>query len=176
MSNVFRGIVLFNLVLVAFLVYQNFSDSDKIAVVRTPEVLSRYNGMLEVEALLKEKENTYLSQLDTLRLLYGKAHEELTANSGQLGKSEKEKLQKLVNKRKEDYLEYQQVIENKYTNDQEKFTEGVLNQVNEYIKNYAEKNELKVVIGSNITGNVLYGHPDIDITEDIISGLNENYN
>jgi outer membrane protein len=175
MNRFFKGLLLINVLLTLTLGILYFSQKQEIAIVRTPEVLSRYNGMLEAEALLKEKENGYLSQLDTLRVLYNKEVESLNISKKKLNPKQVRGAEERIELRKQDYLRYQDVVDNRFKEDQEKITEGVLNQVNEYIKKYAEEHHLKIVIGSNITGNVLYGQPDIDITEDIINGLNEAY-
>jgi outer membrane protein len=164
-----------NLVLTIVLGVLFFTKTNDIALVRTPEVLARYQGMIEANALLKEKENEYLSRLDTLRVLYNREVNELSVNRDRLSKKEITRRERKVEQRHQDYLQYQGVVDKKYNEDQEKITAGAINQVNDFIRAYAEKHKLKVVIGSNITGNVLYGHPDLDITEDIIQGLNDSY-
>ncbi len=175
MNSIFRVLFILNLALTITLGIFHFSQRQKIALVRTPEVLSRYNGMLEAEALLKEKKNEYLSRLDTLKVLYNRELESLSTQRNKLSKREITLREERIEQRHQDYIRYQEIADNKFSEDQKNITEGAINQVNDYIKAYAEEHKLKVVIGSNITGNVLYGHPDLDITEDIIKGLNGAY-
>ena len=172
----FKLLIGVNFIFFLTLAFFTFKKSEPIAVVRTGEVLSRFNGMIEAEALLKEKERRYQSELDTLQLLYSKDLNKLQQLSGNKGSlSDRLNLEKSTESRYQDLVRYKSVVEEKFEEDKEAITAGALNQVNEFIQKYAEENKIKIVIGANITGNVLYGEDEIDITEEIIKGLNSSY-
>lgn len=53
--------------------------------------------------------------------------------------------------------------------------QGVLNQINDYIKKYAEENNYTLILGTTNDGNLLFGNKGIDVTEDILTELNNEY-
>lgn len=56
-----------------------------------------------------------------------------------------------------------------------KYTRGVLNQLNETIRIYAEEHDLDLVLGVTDDGSILYGSKALDITDDLIKLLNSTY-
>jgi outer membrane protein len=128
--------------------------------------------MKEAQNLISQQQAVYIGRLDTLELLYNQAVNTYTERQDKFSKSEKQNLESLISKSQEDYAEYQQVAQNKIDEYTEKITQGVLNQVNDAVKVYAEKNNFDIVIGSNLTGNILYAKEQTDITTDIIDLLN----
>ena len=59
--------------------------------------------------------------------------------------------------------------------DQHELLQGALNQINEFVAQYAEANSYDVVLGTTAGGNVLYGAEYVDITDEVIEGLNASY-
>jgi outer membrane protein len=54
-------------------------------------------------------------------------------------------------------------------------TEGVLNQVNSFIEEYSKNKGYDLVIGTTTSGNLLYAREYMDITDEVLKALNENY-
>ena len=53
--------------------------------------------------------------------------------------------------------------------------EGVLNQVNSFVQDYGRKKGYDVIFGTTLSGNILYGKEVIDITNEVVEGLNQTY-
>jgi outer membrane protein len=54
-------------------------------------------------------------------------------------------------------------------------TQKVLNQINSFVKVYAQKNGYKLIIGTTEDGNLMYADETLDITDDVLSELNIKY-
>lgn len=53
--------------------------------------------------------------------------------------------------------------------------QGVLNQINDFIKKYSEKHHYTLVFGTTNDGNLLFGNKGVDITEGVLEELNTEY-
>jgi outer membrane protein len=66
---------------------------------------------------------------------------------------------------------YQQSLQKvSQTADQE-----LLSDVNAYIKRFGETNKYELIFGATESGNVVYAAPANDLTQEIIEGLNQQY-
>ena len=76
---------------------------------------------------------------------------------------------------REELFSYKENVESISKEEEEKLSQGALNQINSYVEKYSKKHHIDLVIGVTSFSNVLYGNESIDITEDILDGLNKNY-
>ena len=70
---------------------------------------------------------------------------------------------------------YKARVEEQAAAKNEEIMQGVLNQINEYIAQYAEAEGYDIVLGTTTSGNILHSVDRCDITDNIIAGLNEQY-
>ena len=63
----------------------------------------------------------------------------------------------------------------KANDEHRKLTAGIVNQFNTYVEKYAKDEGYDVVLGATLSGNILYAKDAIDITPQLIEGLNDTY-
>jgi len=80
-----------------------------------------------------------------------------------------------LGKKQQNFRMYQQSLEQELANDQNKLTEALYGRITTFLKKYSEGSGLQVVLKFDQTSDVLFGGPGIDISQDVIKGLNENY-
>lgn len=68
--------------------------------------------------------------------------------------------------------QYNQKFQEKST----RYTQEVNDRLNVFIEKYSEKNGYDFILGSNGQGNVMYAIKDKNITEDLITFINSEYN
>jgi outer membrane protein len=51
----------------------------------------------------------------------------------------------------------------------------VINAIMEYLKKNSSQLNYKYVLGTSFGGNILYANDSLDITKNIVTGLNANY-
>ena len=59
--------------------------------------------------------------------------------------------------------------------EEEKLLKGVLNQVNAFVEEYAAEEGFDLVLGTTLSGSILYGTTGIDITEQVLQAMNQQY-
>lgn len=77
--------------------------------------------------------------------------------------------------KKEKFFEVKQQFEDDNQQMQENYNKQVLTQINQYVKDYAEKNDWDMIFGADGTGTIMYAEENIEITSDVIVYINNKY-
>ncbi len=162
-------------ILISGLAFYQSSRSPKVAYIRSADMIYSYDGMKEAQKNFQDKMQAWQSNVDTLRLElernFGKYNNEI----GRLSMKEKAERQELLNRQQKNYTQYTQAISQKSKTEEQKMTEGVLNQVNSFVEEYSKAKGYDLVIGTTTSGNLLYAKEYMDITDEVLKALNENY-
>ncbi|SNT14394.1 Outer membrane protein (OmpH-like) [Ekhidna lutea] len=127
---------------------------------RNNVLIENYKGIEEIREYHFQQLQAQNQKLDSLTNLYAKAKE---SNSKELKVLESE------------LISTQVWINNNRNLLENPLFQGALEQINSYIAEYSERNNLDLVLGSNLEGNIMYGRKELDITEEILEGLNKAY-
>ena len=150
----------------------------KIAYVNTDSLMAKYQYALDLEKQLKDfkaaKEKSYKQQTlqwqkDYQAYVQG-GGEKMTLSQQQAKEKElTERQQKLMNLESE----YSQQIAEKTLTESEKMTNAVYNFIREY---NAANQQFDLIFAKSFSSSpILYGNEGMDITDEIIKGLNEEY-
>lgn len=165
-------ILIFCLVGMAGTLWVN-SRVPKIAFVKSVVVLEKYHGMIEAKALLATHVSKWKVEIDSLKQELIKIDYQL--KDAELTAREKSDLAVVYRNKKVEVNNHMAQIEALAAKEEENLTQGALNQINSSIKQYAEREGYDLIIGVTMSGNVLYGSDNVDVTEEIVSFLNANY-
>lgn len=159
-------------IVISVLIFFN-SRIPKVVYVKSLKVLEEYQGMKEarevLSAFIAEKDTQIDSLKENLREIGAQIE------SKNITSSEKKSLEEIYNNKQSEMNQYLIQLRDEAKQEEQKLTQGALNQVNSYIKVYAEQKGYDLVIGVTLSGNVLYGSEALDITDEIIEFLNNNY-
>jgi outer membrane protein len=72
-------------------------------------------------------------------------------------------------------MDYQQAMNTQAQQEDQKMTGEVLTQINAYLKKYGKAHGYKIVMAATEYGNIAYADESLDITADVLKGLNEEY-
>ena len=73
------------------------------------------------------------------------------------------------------YFSAEQSYNTKFSSLSTKYTTEVNERLNAYIKEYAETNGIRMILGTNGSGTLMYANEEDNITEDIIKFINSKY-
>jgi outer membrane protein len=173
-SNIAISISSIALVLIIYVVVKEHSEK-KIAYIRSSELVYGYLGMQDAHNKYEEKNSTWKSNADTLQHDFERSLAAYRAKEQKLSKVEKDREEKMLQAKKEQIIQYMQAVSNQSKEEDEKVTQAVLNQVNSFVEEYGKKNNYKIILGTTLSGNLLYGEEGIDITKEVLEELNKNY-
>jgi outer membrane protein len=72
-------------------------------------------------------------------------------------------------------LEYGKRAEEQMAAREQELSKNATDKINSFIEEYGKKNEYRLILGANGTGNVMYGTEGDDITDIILTELNTRY-
>lgn len=70
---------------------------------------------------------------------------------------------------------YRESVEKKIADDDKKVTLTIVNDINDYLKEYGRSHGFKIIFGANGAGTIMYADESADLTEDVLKGLNRQY-
>ncbi len=144
-----------------------------IAFVRSQDLVYGYDGMKEAHEKFKANTNQLQANLDTLKADYQRTVDNY--NAEEWSEEEKQKQQTLLQKQEQNIRQYAKAIEQRMQEEDEKITQAVLNQINSFIEEYGKEKGYTLILGTTVSGNILYGNEAEDITDDLLKALNKNY-
>jgi outer membrane protein len=84
-------------------------------------------------------------------------------------------LEELIDSKQQQYLDYEQAINNKISAADKQLTSKVLGKVNDYIRRYGKSNGYDIIMAATQYGNIVYAKDKMDITNEVLQGLNKGY-
>jgi outer membrane protein len=151
-----------------------FTKDQKVVYVDSSKLLNEYQGMKDARAAYQQKANAWKANIDTLAnevqqqiLKYEKEAASMTAKERQLS-------QELIRNKQKQFTEYQQAINTQAQQEDSKMTSAVVTQVNAFLRKYGETNRYEIILAT-ADGNLAYANESLDITEEVLDGLNREY-
>lgn len=96
------------------------------------------------------------------------------AQKGELSQAEGEAAQqKLIQKQQELELKRQNLA-SKFVKDQESFNKEIHDNLHKYIEEYNEEKGYDYILSYSRDGSILFANTDLDVTQDIIKGMNKS--
>ncbi len=176
-------------VAVAILYYLHFSPTSKtvagdstssvndlkIAYINSDSVLKYYEffnvNKEKLEAKGKKLDQDFRNRAQSLQ-------NDISAyqrNVGSMTIGQAKAVEEDLGKKQQNLQLYQRSLEQEIMTDQSKMNEELYSKITDYLKLYGEEKGLQVVLKYDPTSDLLYGGKTIDITQDVIKGLNESF-
>jgi outer membrane protein len=150
----------------------------KIAYINTDTLMAKYQYAKDLEKQLKDfktaKENSYKQQM----MQFQKDYEAYVKGGGEnMTLSQQQAKEKELTERQQKLMslegEYTQQIAEKTMTESEKMTNAVYNFIREY---NAQNQQFDIIFSKSFSSSpILYGNEGMDITDEIVKGLNEEY-
>lgn len=141
--------------------YYVHNELNKIVVVDVIQVFNEFRMKKELESSVEKELNMYSDRIDSLTSLY-----ELS-----IGNKDESRARVIG----EDIAYVKMETQRVYEISNKNINELVWKRLNPLIKEFAEKNSYRIVIGANGMGSVLYNKEVTDRTKDLISFINTRY-
>jgi outer membrane protein len=153
------------------------ADGNSIFYVQIDSVISNFNlakdltGELETkykssEAALQAKQESYQKDVNDYQY---------KAQRGLITRSDAQGLEQQLYAKQQDLVKLQQDLSAEINEKQAVMNRQVINAIMEYMKKNSAQYNYKYVLGTSFGGNILYANDSLDITKNIIQGLNTKY-
>ena len=188
LSLILNGILI---IAVAFLYYDEFADSDvedevssknelplenlNIAYVNSDTLLTNYNYYEEVSNRLDEKrlqlQQEYTRRAEGLQ----KQIEDYQRTMTNLTIAQARAVEEDLGRKRQNLLQYQETISQDLMREEAAITQELYEKVSSFLKTYGDSNNLQVVLTYSAGSGLLYANDALNITDQVISGLNLLY-
>lgn len=129
----------------------------------TGELESKYNAS---EAEFQSKQKAYQNDLNDYQY---------KAQRGLITRSEAQEIEQQLYTKQQSLLQLQQQLSTELGEKQTVMNRQVINAIMEFLKKNSQEFNYKYVLGTSFGGNILYANDSLDITTNIIQGLNADY-
>lgn len=147
----------------------------KIAYVLTDSLIAKYEFFIQKSGEITAKGKKFEGELSTR----ARGFEQEVANFQQTAASmtpnqARAKEEDLV-KKERNLMTYRDNLMQELSAEEAKLYSDVYDQIQEYLKNYAEENGLDMILSYTKGGAVWYSNNTLDITDKVIQGLNKKF-
>ncbi|HCW07480.1 MAG TPA: outer membrane chaperone Skp [Cytophagales bacterium] len=147
----------------------------KMAYINSDTVLKYYDYVKEMRTIYDAKNKRLDQDLKNRAQSLQNDIDSYQRNLSNLTIGQAKAVEEDLGKKQQNFRLYQQSVEQEVVNDQNKLTTELYTRITTFLKSYSEGSGLQVVFKFDPSSDVLYGDNAIDISQDVIKGLNEQY-
>ena len=147
----------------------------KIAYIKSDTVLKYYDYFKEQQDIFDAKRKRLEQDMQNRGQSLQNDINAYQRNVGNLTIGQAKAVEEDLAKKQQNFRLYQQSVEQEVVNDQARVQGELYGKITTFLKKYAEGTELQVVMKFDQASDVLFGGPGIDISQDVIKGLNAEY-
>jgi outer membrane protein len=155
--------------------YLRDSRNQKYVYIDSQKLVNGYRGMVEARRVYDSKLATWRANLDTLHSEAEKKIKEYEATGGRLSSREKKLMEELIQSKQDQFMKYQQLVSDNIKKEDDELTNGVVSKVNDFVKRYGKSNGYTIIMAATQYGNIIYADAEVDITDEVMKGLNAEY-
>lgn len=160
---------------VGYLFYSTHFKNEKIVYIDVNVLMADYEGMKDAKKDFEKKSKVWEANVDSLIANFQNELKVYEKERSKMTKKENELKQELLRNKQQQVGNYQKAIQKQSADEDTKLSQEVVNEVNAYIEEYGKNHHYKMIIGANSSGNMLYAQEGVDITQDVLKGLNADY-
>ncbi len=172
------GSLIFNIIVaigIVFLLFQYIFMNDKVGYIDSAKILNEYKGAGNAKKTYDIKAKRWQSNIDTLTNEVQKAIKEYEKGLNSMSSKEQQLSKQLIATKQKQLAEYQKAIQENANLENSKLLQGVVSQVNAFLLKYGKEHNYKLILIANQSGTIAYAREGLDITNDVIQELNEEY-
>ena len=176
MKNTGNIALIISIVTIIIVGYSQFIiPSKKIGIVHMEELVYSYQGMKDATEKYNIKMTAWSEKIDSLENTLKSLYNDIKLDSINGDKNKLIKDQQQFYFLQKSYYEYKQNITQKAQQNDEEMTTGVINQLKEHMKTYAQKEGYDLIISNTQLQNVGYVTEQMDVTKQVLDYANNKY-
>ena len=191
MKNILLGFNILLLALVGYLYYLHYNDTkpnhhtvnsskssensnekSKVAYIDLDSLQNNYGYYQKLKIDFERKQSSANDEIASLQKKYQNRAMQLQQKAATMNPKEQQEAMQEINKMQQDLQERKQKIDNELYNDNSKMKEDILTRIQNFLKDYNKDGKYSYIF-SYEPGFMFYKDSTLNITSDVIAGLNE---
>ena len=165
-TKIIVGITAIIIILIAFFIWKISQDEsyvNKVVYVDSMKVFEKFQMKKELDRIIEKDMMQDSQRLDSLgRVLDGASKNKLIPIAS-------------LEIMKQQYVGYKEQLDEKFQKLSADYTNQVNERLNMYMEEFGKSRGIRMIVGSNEQGTVMYVDKSADLTEDVIVFVNEKY-
>jgi outer membrane protein len=174
MKKIYPVVIALAIAMSSAALYFSFQSSD-YAYVDINKILEGYKRTKIVQSDYEKKAKVLSANVDSLVLNWQKELKIYEKEQAKYTKKERSLKQELLATKQQQISNYQQAVQQQIEEEDQKATQTIINDLNDFIKDYGKKSGFKIIFGAKGSGNIMYANSASDITEEVLEGLNREF-
>lgn len=150
-------------------------NEQKTAYVDTTVLIKEYKEMKDVEAQFTSKSDSVRQQLDSAANAFQQEVQTYQSQMNSMSEAQRKEKEQELMQMQQMLQQQQQMVGQKLREQSNTVMDSMVTKIKDYVKDYGKENNYTYIFGSNESANIMYAEDGLDITQDILSELNEEY-
>lgn len=172
--TVLLGLTVFALIVGCVALYRSIGSSE-LVYVDVNKLIEGYSRTKIAKQEFEKKANVLKGNVDSLVTNWQKELSNYEKERSGLSAKELELKKELLSNKQQQLNAYQEAIQKQIQEEDKKITQTVINEINDYVKEYGKNHGYKIIFGASGGGNIMYAEESSDLTEKVLKGLNAEY-
>jgi outer membrane protein len=163
--------IILSILLSSFALYKTFGTSD-LVYVDVNKLVEGYHRTKTAKVEFDKKAADAKNNIDSLLTKWEAELKLFEKERAQYSPKELQLKQELLQNKQNQINSYQDAVQKQLQEEDKKITQSVINDINNYVKEYGQSHGYKIIFGASGGGNIMYGESAADLTDDVLVGLN----
>lgn len=150
-------------------------SSSELVYVDVNKLMEGYKRTKVEKEAFEKKATTMKGNIDSLVTGWQKELQAYEKERSSLSPKELQLKQELLSNKQQQINGYQEAIQKQIQEEDKKTTQTVINDINDYVKEYGKSKGYKIIFGASGGGSIMYAAESSDLTEKVLKGLNAEY-
>jgi outer membrane protein len=159
---------------IAIVVYLSFYQLP-LVYVDSAKLVNGYKGMQVARQAYQQKAAQWKANIDTLTSEVKNEIFKYEKEVGKMSAREKQLSQELIQTKQNQLNQYQQAMNAQAQQEDGQMTKMVLDEINAFLKKYGKSKNYRIILAATDYGNIAYADEIMDITDEVLEGLNAQY-
>ena len=148
----------------------------QIVYINQDTLLAKYNYAKDMTERLQKKGRAAQSDVESRKQAFQREVVEYQKNASTMSAEQRAPIEQRLQRKGQEQQTYEQNASAQFQNEQSSETQKLFDKLVDYTKKYAKEKGYKMVLTySKNNPTILYGDPSLDVTADIVKGLNAEY-
>lgn len=153
------------------------SGNGSIVYINMDSLYKEYNEYVDLKTTMEEKQNKMAQELNSKKISLERSAADFQdkMQKGLLLRSEAEKIQQQLMQQEQSLLRLNENMQMQLAEETQVLNRRLYNNIVDFLKDYNKSGKIDYVLSHSFGGPFLFVDDSLDITKDVIGGLNEKY-
>lgn len=150
-------------------------NQQKFAYVDVEVLMNDYKATKALEEVLKLKQAQKAKEFDSLQQPFNQKVQSYYQNAQKMSVAKRQQLEAELQQENQQLQLLQQKNSQELQAENTERSEALMKKIDSFVSDYAKANNLNVVFGTQGKGTILYADEAMDITQELLQILNDNF-